>query len=310
MDQRPDLEDVTLKAVERLNKDLGKGSYATVFTVKCNGDIFAAKMIHPLLIEHADSEEREIIKNDFIQECLCLSSLRHPNIVQFKGVYYDEAYDPAKPRTLLPIMVMELMHTSLTNFVREKRTNISFCEKISMLHDVSEGLSFLHGHKPQIIHRDLTSNNILLTVELVAKIGDLGIAKAMQDGSRKTKLKMTPGVYGTPDFMPPEVTPTQGSVYDTSMDVFSFGAITLHLFSEEWPSPCPLKMKDPATEQMITLSEVVRRKKYLDKMSVICEAIRLREMVEKCLHDDPDKRPTIKEVSTIIIQSFKVRRFI
>ena len=48
------------------------------------------------------------------------------------------------------------MHTSLTKFIANNKSNIPFGKKISILHDASQGLSFLHNHKPQILHRDLS----------------------------------------------------------------------------------------------------------------------------------------------------------
>ena len=299
----PELENVTLKGVEPLNIEgselRGRGSYGIVFTVKHDGTDYAAKKIHPILIEHATDEEKRIIKDAFIQECLSLSSIRHPNIVRFVGVYYQPA------QSSLPIMVMELMDTNLKDFVETKKSEIFFSEKISILHDVSVGLDFLHSHDPQIIHRDLSSNNVLLlTRDLTAKIADLGVAKIIRAGKKATmeKLRLSRAVPGTPHFMPPEVMEVD-SVYNTSIDVFSFGGIALHLFSEEWPAPSATKQKDPDTNMILTLSEVKRRQQYLDKMTG--EADELRKMVKQCLDDDPDKRPTIQKVSKMI-ELFKV----
>ena len=294
IDLIPELKDVTLKGVVPLNDELGRGAYGSVFTVKHGEVVCAAKKIHPILIDSfVSNKEKERIRDDFIRECLCCSSIRHPNIVQFKGVYYHS------DQSSLPIMVMELMHTSLTKFVDSNKSNILFGKKISILHDASLGLNFLHSHKPQILHRDLSPNNVMLTSQLVAKIGDLGVAKVVRAGSEETKskLQLTRAMPGTPDFMPPEVMEAN-AIYGTPIDVFSFGGIALYVFSEEWPTPSALKQKDPKTRKMVTLTETERRQKYLDKMTG--EAVELRKMVEQCLDDDPDERPPIKEVSTII----------
>ena len=289
----PELKDVTLKGIVPLNDELGQGAYGSVFTVKHGEVVCAAKKIHPILIESVSNEEKQAIKDDFIRECLCCSSILHPNIVQFLGVYFESA------QSSFPIMVMELMHTSLTKFVDHNKSNISFSKKISILHDASLGLNYLHNHKPKILHRDLSPNNVMLTSKLVAKIGDLGVAKVVRAGSRETitKLKLTRAVPGTPDFMPPEVLEVD-SVYGTSIDVFSFGGIAVYLFSEEWPTPSVQKMRNPVTKKLVAFSEVERRQQYLDKMTG--KAAKLRKMVEQCLDDDPDERPPIQEVSTII----------
>ena len=294
----PELKDVTLKGVLPLNDELGRGAYGSVFTVKHGDVVCAAKKIHPILIESVTDEEKQRIKDDFICECLCCSSIRHPHIVQFVGVYYRSE------QSSLPIMVMELMHASLTKFVTNNKPNISFGRKISILHDASQGLSFLHNHKPQILHRDLSPNNIMLTSNLVAKIGDLGVAKVVRAGSKETisKLQLTRAVPGTPDFMPPEVMEVNAA-YGASIDVFSFGGIALYLFSEEWPTPCGQKMRDPVTKKLRALTEPERRQQYLDKMTG--KAAGLKKMVEQCLDDDPDERPPIQEVSTIM-EPFRV----
>ena len=291
-----ELKDVTLKGVVPLNEKLGEGSYGSVFTVKYKGNVCAAKKIHPIFTnKDVLPEDRLAMKNDFIQECLCCSSIEHPNIVQFLGVYYDHSGD-----SVLPIMVMELMHTSLKIFVENNKSTIKFEKKASILHDVSRGLRFLHYSKPApILHRDLSPNNVMLTSRLVAKIGDLGVAKVVRADSwqTKNKLRLTKAVPGTQHFMPPEVMEVD-SLYGTPIDVFSFGGIALYVFSEEWPDPGSQKMIDPVTKNLIALSEAKRRQKYLDKMTG--EAAELRKMVEQCLDDDPDKRPSIQEVSTII----------
>ena len=285
------MKDVTLKGVVLLNDKLGQGAYGSVFTVKFDGVVCAAKKIHPILIENVQNEEKQRIKDNFIQECLCCSSVQHPNIVQFLGVYYP------LDQSGFPVMVMELMSTSLTSFVENNKSQITFCKKISILYNVSLGLNFLHSHKPQILHRDLSPNNIMLTSQHVAKIGDLGVAKVVRADSKQTKSKLTKAP-GTPDFMPPEALVEDNPVYGTPIDVFSFGGITLHVFSEEWPTPSDYKKRDPVTKKLVAFTEVERRQQYLDKMTG--EAATLRKMVEDCLDDDPDKHPSIQEVSTII----------
>ena len=106
----------------------------------------------------------------------------------------------------LPCLVMELLHSDLTNFLTNN-PKISCGMKLSILHDVALGLRFLHNSNPPIIHRDLSSNNILISRRYVAKIGDLGTARFLNPSqekqlSRMSKLTKAPG---TVDFMSPEV---------------------------------------------------------------------------------------------------------
>ena len=185
----------------------------------------------------------------FMRECRQCSTLRHPNIIHFLGVYYPTAMGGAN-RMRLPVMVMEMMEDSLTSFV-EKHEKIPVYIKYSIVRDVSLGLCYLHKHDPPIIHRDLSPNNVLLTVYHVAKISDLGVAKVIRADSRKTMTKAP----GTIDFMPPESL-ANGPVYGPPMDVFSFAGIILHTFNQQWPSPSENVKFDRNTRKMIALSEV------------------------------------------------------
>ena len=277
-----------LKGVTELDSDeLGRGAYGKVYAVKYCQTTCAAKQIHSVLLEEAGEVELQRTIESFMRECRQCSRLRHPNVIQFLGVYYRIG-EGASNRMRLPVMVMEMMADSLTSFA-EKHEKIPVHIKYSIVHDVSLGLCYLHNHDPPIIHRDLSPNNVLLTAHHVAKISDLGVAKVIKADSRKTMTK-APGSF---DFMPPESL-ANSPVYGPSMDVFSFAGIILHTFNQQWPKPTDAIQFDHKTRKMKALSEVERRQQYLDKM--IGEAEVLRPLVEECLDYDPAVRPTIATV--------------
>ena len=284
------LKDVNIEGVVPIDKELGRGAYAKVFTVKYCGLVCAAKEIHPILIEGVSPAEKLTIVNNFIRECHHCSVIRHPNIVQFLGVYYSSK------KTDLPIMVMELMHASLASFMKNNQSKIPVKTKMSILYDVSLGLSYLHARRPVVIHRDLSPNNVMLTSQPVAKIGDLGVAKVIRADSRQTKSRLTTAP-GTVAFMPPE-TLEANPVYGTAVDVFSYAGIALHVFAEEWPVPHGPKRRDPVTKKLMALTEAERRQEYLDKIPEGAGV--LKELLVRCLDDDPEERPPIQEVSELI----------
>ena len=284
-----ELKNLTLKGVVPQNKELGRGAFGVVYVVKYGRVVCAAKKIHPALTENVTPEQKQEIQNNFVRECLCGNSIDHPNIVRFLGIYYPS-------RRSLPDMVFELMDTSLTSYVKSNKSKIAFETKVSILYDISVGLSYLHNHKPVILHRDLSPNNVMLTSDLMAKIGDLGMAKIVRADSKQIKSTLTTNP-GTLDFMSPEAS-IEEPMYGTPIDVFSFGAVALHVLSEEWPKPSVHNIKNPTTKQLVALSEVERRQKYLDKISD--NATVLRKMVEQCLGNEPDVRPSMHVVSTII----------
>ena len=286
------LQGLTLREVSRLGKELGAGAYGKVFTVQYREITYAAKEIHSILIHAASREGKDKITENFLQECYYCSKLCHPNIVRFIGVYYPDE------ESFLPVMVMELMEDSLTKCVEKRVLNME--AKTSILHDVSKGLNYLHSHKPPMIHRDLSPNNILLIShrqKLVAKISDLGVAKVVKADSKATKSILTKAP-GTIHFMPPEAL-VEKPRYDTFLDIFSYAGIVLHVVNQEWPVPCDSILRDPNTNKVIeVLSEVQRRQQYLDKMSGTGKV--LEPLVIACLNDDPAQRPATATVLKIM----------
>ena len=154
----------------------------------------------------------------YLQECQLMASLRHPNITQFLGVCFF-------PGTWLPILVMELLETSLDSLLQHI-PNLP----LSLKRDVAAGLLYLHEKNPVVIHRDLTANNVLLTSSLVAKITDMGNSRIadMRPGQMARTMSALPG---TLVYMPPEALDDRHR-YGTSLDIFSFGHLALFTITQ------------------------------------------------------------------------------
>ena len=268
-----------LKEVVDLGKEIGRGAYGLVKKVSLHGTICAAKDIHAILINYAADKELERIKKSFLEECVKCSKLFHPNIVQFLGIHYPDR------QAKLPWLVMELLDCSLTDFVKKYDESISLFVRASIFCDISLGLQFLHGH--DIVHRDLSSNNILLSKNLTAKIGDLGVAKLIDpDGSRSHTL-----APGTKTFLPPEVFSVKRQ-YGKPVDVFALGCVMIHVITRQWPGPIDKTYYDETTEEVVVLKEPARREAYLNKID---EGL-FKKLILNCLHDNPKQRPEIARV--------------
>ena len=205
------------------DRELGYGSYATILELEYMGLKCAGKKIHELLLKQGDTS---YTVQRFENECHIISQVRHPNIVQFLGVHFQQG-------VRAPILVMEFLPTNLTSCVEQYGilpNEISY----SVLHDVALGLHYLHSQTSPIIHRDLTSNNVLLTPNMTAKISDLGVTRILNLSPLKiSRMTQTPG---TPAYMPPEVM-IANPKYNTSIDEFSYGILMIHMFSGHWPEP-------------------------------------------------------------------------
>ena len=173
------LERLRLTNVTSTGKVIGKGAYGRVIEVYVHGTLCAAKEVHNILVDHVTPREFEVTKQSFLTECVNASRILHPNVVQVLGVHY-----PSR-QAKLPWLVMEMMETSLKIFLEKyARDKVPLHFKLSILVDVAQGLEFLHGQ--DIIHRDLSSNNVLLSKHFVAKIADLGVAKVIEHNRMKT----------------------------------------------------------------------------------------------------------------------------
>ena len=282
-DIRKQLQELQLSGVKVEGCELGRGAYGVVMEVTVNGLRCAAKKLHPILLE-SNSAERTKVSRQFAEECLQHSRLRHPNIVQMIGVYFPSH------QAELPLMVMELMEMSLSSRL-ENEPHLSITTKNGILMDVARALLHLHNQNPPIIHRDLTANNVLLTSHYVAKISDLGVAKIVPDDrcSRLTyQLTKQPG---TAAYMPPEAS---SSSYDTKLDVFSFGVLTLHVITNKWPLPDAEFVESPEKKGVYhKVSEADRRKKYIDEMG---SEHPHKQLVCLCLNNDSDARPSSQTI--------------
>jgi len=171
---------------------LGVGSYGAVCRAVCNELPCAAKILHPTLFETHDPGARKIMER-FEQECQFLNGIRHPHIVQYLGVSRD-------PDSGLLVLLMELMDSSLTRFLEQSEEPLPFHVQVGLCHDIALALTYLHSNG--IIHRDLSSNNVLLIGSgYRAKVTDFGMSKLADVNPRMTPMTMCPGTLA---YMPPE----------------------------------------------------------------------------------------------------------
>jgi serine/threonine protein kinase len=128
---------------------------------------------------------------------------------------------------------MELMDDSLTHFLESSIQPIPYHIQVNICHDVTLALSFLHSNN--IIHRDLSSNNILLCGNILAKVTDFGMARLGDINPQATCLTNTI-CPGTDVYMPPEAVQDK-PVYTEKIDCFSFGVIIVQILTREFPKP-------------------------------------------------------------------------
>ena len=305
----PELRPFVLSSVQLTGTTIGHGAYGSVEEVAipvCG----AAKKVHDLLLGSSK------ITTQFAEELQLMSTLRHPNIVQFLGVCFF-------PGSRLPALVMERLLSSLHDLLDPEMDDahppptgprpLTFFKmglKCSVLHNVASGLAYLHERSPPIIHRDLSAKNVLLTSELEVKIADLGVARIVPRMRAAATMTKAPGasVYMPPEAVAPSAANTEKSKYDASIDVFSLGVITIFTLGETFPcDPLAHNYTDEESGVLIARSELQRRSRYMDNVNrqlrpcgQLCGDHPLIRLIQQCLHNVPAKRPSIREVLHLI----------
>ena len=260
-----------------IGEDVGRSPNATVLEIQYMGLKCAGKKLLSWLTKKGT---QEVIVSRFEEECRILSQVRHPNIVQFLGLYFEEG------RTA-PIMVMEYLPINLTSCI-ERYGRLPQEIGYSILHDVALGLCYLHCQNPPIIHRNLHSNNILLTSNMTAKISDLGMARILKDIQASNTWTQEPA---NPHFMPPEAQIAHPN-YDASTDVFSYGIVMIHVLSGKYPEPQvpPNKME---RGKLVAVPEADRRQKFLE---AIGKDHPLNDLIRNCIFFVKESRPKAREI--------------
>ena len=273
-------ESYRLSGVQLTEEEFGRGSYAVVLRLEYRGLKCAGKQLYPVLYEQGvgDTVRR------FEEECRLLAQMRHPNIVQFIGVYFEEG-------SRVPILVMEFLPTTLARCID---TYGVLPEEVSysILHDVALGLYHLHSQTPPIIHRDLSANNVLLASNMTAKISDLGVARILNlTPQQMSRMTSTPG---TPAYMPPEAMRANPR-YDARIDQFSYGVLMIHVLSGRWPLPLrePTFVNPENRAQLLAVSEAERRDGYLRDIG---NAHPLMDLILRCVSNDPRQRATAAQM--------------
>ena len=263
---------VFIKDVTITDKELGRGSYGSVYAAVYHGKPCVAKILFPFL-KIRGKNSRDIA----IEEWNILNKLKHPSIVQFYGVCEGEFE--------VPILIMEKLWKSLDVLLEEKQNQMSLLTKTHILHDVVCGLQYMHNQKTPVIHRDVNTTNVMLTKHLQAKIIDVGQAKIL-GVVEKQRLSPAPGKHA---YMAPE-TLKKEPTYDTKADVFSLGCTIIYLVTERFPEPTGQFVRDKnKSDVFVKISELDRRKQFVDLM--VCSDF-LSDMVHQCLKELPIDRPT------------------
>ena len=264
------------KEVSLTRQELGRGGWGVVWVGQLHVRV-AVKQLHETIGSQHNVEM-------FNHEINTMSKLRHPNLVQFIGAVLDHPSG-------YPMIITEVMDTSLRKaYERKELTPDPSCRPmiLSIMHDVAAGLDYLHCLPDPIIHRDVSSANVLLQSigyrRWKAKVSDFGSAKLA-----KRAVTEGPGalVYGAPEALQSITIHDPTKKQTTKMDVFSYGILLCEIITCCFPERVHFQ---DMLHQVHSISN--RPSGTRDTQGSL-----LHSLIVSCCHDDPSRRPTMKEIS-------------
>ena len=268
------------------SQTLGHGAYGAVYKAKCDQLPCAAKVLHPTIVDPSNHDPGAVkIMDRFRQECALLESIRHPNIVQYLAMTMD-------PESRLPVLLMELLDESLTKMLERSPQSLAYYIQVDICHDIALAIAYLHSNN--IIHRDLSSNNVLIIAGRRAKVTDFGMSKLAGAAPTMTPLTMCPGTLA---YMPPEAL-REPPRYTKKLDCFSEGVIMIQVCTRLWPEPGPRTQlvpdsRSPTGSTDMPVLEPERRKNHID---LIDPNHALLPIAIECLKYEERERPSSEEL--------------
>ncbi|XP_031565831.1 probable serine/threonine-protein kinase DDB_G0271682 [Actinia tenebrosa] len=234
------------------DKVIGVGGWGKVMEGAFRGCKVAVKQIHELILS---PHNRRL----FEREMSIASRCRHPCLLQFIGATNDDQS---------PLFVTELLDTSLRAILHERA--LEAMEITTMGLDVSKALNYLHlNHPAPIIHRDISSANVLLWkhgTHWRGKVSDYGTANFMQ-----YSMTVSPGavVYSAPE--------AQTSRQSPKVDAYSFGVLLCEMNIREFPDTT-----------------------YRNEQVAMVTNHFFRDLIRRCLQHDPEKRPDMTQIINLL----------
>src|SRR5512143_394751 len=276
-----------------IETELGKGGMGVVYRARDTrlGRLVALKMITPSLVSNPDRRARLLL------EARSAAAVSHPAIAQ--------VYDIDEVDGNLFIAMEYVDGKTVTKLIADGELDVMGAVEIAL--QIAEGLA--KAHEAGILHRDIKSDNIMVTRDGHAKLLDFGLAKLVEpepdepvspaELSRtmtRGRVHTIPGaVMGTLSYMSPEQ--ARGKELDRRSDIFSLGIVLYEMVTAE----LPFKGETPLdTTHAIAYEEA--RPVTLIRRHLPPE---LHRIVFRCLRKNPDDRYPDASVLAADLKRFK-----
>ncbi|KAL3651833.1 hypothetical protein CASFOL_004835 [Castilleja foliolosa] len=266
---------------------LGQGGFGVVYRgvlVKENKEI-AVKWF---------SRESMKGQDDFLAELTIINRLRHKHLVKLLGWCHKNGK---------PLLVYEYMPNGSLDqhlFAGPNVEPLEWSQRYKIISGVASALHYLHDEYDQkVVHRDLKASNIMLDSNFNARLGDFGLARALDND--KTSYAEAEGVLGTMGYIAPECFHTGKGTQQS--DVYAFGAVILETVCGQRPGT-----KIAGFQLLVDWAWLLHRDgrlleavdQRLGDQYVAEEAHRLLLLGLTCSHPDANERPRAQAIVQIL----------
>ncbi|KAF8023463.1 hypothetical protein BT93_F0844 [Corymbia citriodora subsp. variegata] len=260
---------------------IGRGGYGSVFKAKLrSGDVVAVKKLHQTV------DSGQIDQKEFLNEIRALTEIRHRNIVKLEGFCAHPQH------SFLVYEYLERGSFSAILSNEEEAKQLDWNKRVNIVKGVAYALSYMHHDcSPPIVHRDISSNNILLDSEYEAHVSDFGTAKLLKlDTSNWT------AVVGTYGYVAPELAYTMKVT--EKCDVYSFGIVAIEVIKGRHPGDCISSLLAPVDMEIsIVLRNILDPRLPMPPPSIEDKLLTIFKLAIACLSASPQLRPSMETIS-------------
>ncbi|KAG6643052.1 hypothetical protein CIPAW_09G183200 [Carya illinoinensis] len=254
---------------------IGTGGYGSVYKAELpSGNVVALKKLHQREVENP------VFCKSFINEVRVLTEIRHRNIVKLHGFCVHKR---------CRFLIYEYMERgSLFCVLRnvDEAMELDWSKRVNIIKDTAHALSYMHHECiPAIVHRDISTNNILLNSELQAFVSDFGTAKLLDPDSSNQTL-----VAGTYGYIAPKFAYTM--IVTEKCDVYSFGVVALEVLMGRHPGELLSSLS--SSSQNMMLNEILDQRLPPPNRLIGQDILLVATIAFACLHTQPKSRPTMK----------------
>ncbi|TYG52386.1 hypothetical protein ES288_D09G023600v1 [Gossypium darwinii] len=261
---------------------IGTGGYGSVYrAVLPSGKVIALKKLHRL------EAEQPAYDTSFRNEIKFLAEIRHKNIIKLHGFCLHNR---------CMFLIYEYMENGSLFYalsIDDEAVELDWTKRVNIVKGVAHALSYMHHDcNLPIVHRDISSNNILLNSELEAFIADFGSARLLDpDSSNRTVIV---GTYG---YIAPEL--AYSLVVTEKCDVYSFGVLALEILMGKHPGELLSTLSSSSSRvQNFMLNEILDPRLSTPRSRKMAGEITFIAVIAfACLRLRPKARPTMKLVS-------------